>query len=64
MAAPAIKALLQRIDLDLGLSDLGVERKALSTLADDALHYMMRGIEKMPCECDRDDLLRLLDASH
>lgn len=64
MAAPAIKGLLRSIDLDIGLSDLGVEREMLPTLADDTLRYMTRGIAKMPCECDRDDLIALLEASY
>ncbi len=64
MAAPAIQGLLRSIELDTGLSELGVEREMLPALADDALRYMTHGIAKMPCEVSRDDLIALLEASY
>jgi len=64
MAAPTFKRLLESVDLDITLSDLGVERDMLPTIADDAMRYMSRGVEKMPCKVGRDDLIALLEASY
>ncbi|MGD9498373.1 MAG: iron-containing alcohol dehydrogenase [Armatimonadota bacterium] len=63
-AADAIRALLSRIGLDLGLADLGVERDKLQVIADDALRYMGGAVEKTPADLSRDDLIELLEASY
>ncbi len=63
-AADAIRALLARVGLDIGLEDIGVERDMLETIADDTLSYMRGALDKTPVELSRDDLIELLEASY
>ncbi|MGC9318570.1 MAG: iron-containing alcohol dehydrogenase [Armatimonadota bacterium] len=63
-AADAIRSLLERIGLNVGLEDIGVERELLPTIADDAMHYMGGAITKTPVELSREDLIELLEASY
>lgn len=63
-AADALRNLLGRIGLNVGLEDLGVERDLLPTIAADAMHYMEGAITKTPVELSREELIELLEASY
>ena len=62
-AEEQIAALLRQVGLNVRLRDLGVAEDMLSTLADDALRYMGRALDKTPCGAGREMLLKLLEAS-
>ena len=62
-AADALVALLDSINLNIGLNDLGVEREEIPTLVDDALHYMGGAVKKTPSDLTREDLIKLLEDS-
>ncbi|MFW6437406.1 MAG: iron-containing alcohol dehydrogenase [Armatimonadota bacterium] len=62
-AADALQTLLDRIGLNIGLSDLGVTHEEIPTLVDDALHYMGGAVKKTPADLTRDDLIRLMEDS-
>ncbi len=63
-ASEAIRGLLEKIGLCIGLEDLGVERDRLEVIVDDALRYMRGAIEKTPADISRDDLMELLERSY
>ena len=62
-AAQTIKAFLGRVDLDIKLSHLGVERDMLPHLADDALRYMAGAVDRTPGSPTRERLIEALEAS-
>jgi len=62
-AADALQTLLDRVGLNIGLEDLGVERDEIPTLVDDALHYMGGAVKKTPADLTRDDLIKLMEDS-
>ena len=59
-----LQRLLDGVDLNVKLSDLGVAEEMLQRLADDASRYMGRALGKTPGGAGREALIELLRASY
>jgi len=55
----AVQKLLKRVDLDITLSDLGVEEDNIETMVKDAQKYMASFIELAPVKANTSDLVKL-----
>ncbi len=62
--AAALKAFLNRVNMDVTLRDLGVPEDMLDVIADDGQRYMHHAIAKTPGEVTREHLMQLLQASY
>lgn len=62
-AEVALGALLQQVDLDIRLRDLGVEQEKLETMAADTCRYMAGAVKSTPAGLSCDDVLELLRAA-
>ena len=63
-AAHVLRRLLDGVDMNVKLSDLGVAEEMLERLADDASRYMGRALGKTPGATGREALIELLRASY
>ncbi len=61
-AETQVDRLLKRVNLDVRLSDLGVEEAAIPAIVDDSLRYMGRALMKTPCGASRELLVEVMEA--